>query len=85
MQDKSNVKTAEIVNVDLDYIKPRTLISGKKTLDVMLRQQEKEKKEEMLNTLKILLVCAGLLSSFIFLIIYILNHFCFIKTINGSC
>ena len=73
MQDKSNVKTAAIINDDLDYMKPRTLISGKKTLDMMLRQQEKEKKEEMLNTLKILLVCAGLPSSFIFLIIFVLS------------
>ena len=73
MQDESNVKTAAIINDDLDYMKPRTFISGKKTLDMMLRQQEKEKKEEMLNTLKILLVCAGLLSSFIFLIIFVLS------------
>ena len=73
MQDKSNVKTAAIINDDLDSLKSRTFISGKKTLDVMLRQQEKEKKEEMLNTLKILLVCAGLLSSFIFLIIFVLS------------
>ena len=73
MQDKSNVKTAAIINDDLDSLKSRTFISGKKTLDMMLRQQEKEKKEEMLNTLKILLVCAGLLSSFIFLIIFVLS------------
>ena len=73
MQDESNVKTAAIINDDLDTIKSRTFISGKKTLDMMLRQQEKEKKEEMLNTLKILLVCAGLLSSFIFLIIFVLS------------
>ena len=72
MQDESNVKTAKIINDDLDTTKSRTFISGKKTLDMMLRQQEKEKKEEMLNTLKILLVCAGLLSSFIFLIIFVL-------------
>ena len=73
MQDESNVKTAEIINDDLDYIKPRTLISGKKTLEMMLQQQEKVKREEILNTLKILLVCAGLLSSFIFLIIFVLS------------
>ena len=73
MQDESNVKTAAIINDDLDYMKPLTFISGKKTLDMMLRQQEKEKREEMLNTLKILLVCAGLLSSFIFLIIFVLS------------
>ena len=73
MQDKSNVKTAAIINDDLDSLKSRTFIYGKKTLDMMLRQQEKEKKEEMLNTLKILLVCAGLLSSFIFLIIFVLS------------
>ena len=73
MQDESNVKTAAIINDDLDSLKSRTFISGKKTLDMMLRQQEKEKKEEMLNTLKILLVCAGLLSSFIFLIIFVLS------------
>ena len=73
MQDESNVKTAAIINDDLDTTKSRTFISGKKTLDMMLRQQEKEKKEEMLNTLKILLVCAGLLSSFIFLIIFVLS------------
>ena len=73
MQDKSNVKTAAIINDDLDSLKSRTFISGKKTLDMMLRQQEKEKKEEMLNTLKILLVSAGLLSSFIFLIIFVLS------------
>ena len=73
MQDKSNVKTAAIINDDLDSLKSRTFISGKKTLDMMLRQQEKEKREEMLNTLKILLVCAGLLSSLIFLIIFVLS------------
>ena len=73
MQDESNVKTAAIINDDLDSLKSRTFISGKKTLDMMLRQQEKEKKEEMLNTLKILLVSAGLLSSFIFLIIFVLS------------
>ncbi len=73
MQDESNVKTAKIINDDLDTTKSRTFISGKKTLDMMLRQQEKEKKEEMLNTLKILLVSAGLLSSFIFLIIFVLS------------
>ena len=73
MQDESNVKTAKIINDDLDSLKSRTFISGKKTLDMMLRQQEKEKKEEMLNTLKILLVSAGLLSSFIFLIIFVLS------------
>ena len=73
MQDKSNVKTAAIINDDLDYMKPRTLISGKKTLEMMLQQQEKVKREEILNTLKILLVCAGLLSSFIFLIIFVLS------------
>ena len=73
MQDESNVKTAAIINDDLDSLKSRTFISGKKTLDMMLRQQEKEKREEMLNTLKILLVCAGLLSSFIFLIIFVLS------------
>ena len=73
MQDESNVKTAAIINDDLDSLKSRTVISGKKTLDMMLRQQEKEKKEEMLNTLKILLVCAGLLSSLIFLIIFVLS------------
>ena len=73
MQDESNVKTAAIINDDLDTTKSRTFISGKKTLDMMLRQQEKEKREEMLNTLKILLVCAGLLSSFIFLIIFVLS------------
>ena len=73
MQDESNVKTAAIINDDLDSLKSRTFISGKKTLDMMFRQQEKEKKEEMLNTLKILLVCAGLLSSFIFLIIFVLS------------
>ena len=73
MQDESNVKTAAIINDDLDSLKSRTVISGKKTLDMMLRQQEKEKKEEMLNTLKILLVSAGLLSSFIFLIIFVLS------------
>lgn len=73
MQDESNVKTAEIINDDLDYMKPRTLISGKKTLEMMLQQQEKVKREEILNTLKILLVCAGLLSSFIFLIIFVLS------------
>ena len=55
------------------FIKPRVFISGKKTVDELLREQEKEKKEEMLNTLKILLVCAGLLSSFIFLIIFVLS------------
>ena len=73
MQDESNVKTAAIINDDLDSLKSRTFISGKKTLDMMLRQQEKEKREEMLNTLKILLVCAGLLSSLIFLIIFVLS------------
>ena len=73
MQDESNVKTAAIINDDLDSLKSRTFISGKKTLDMMLRQQEKEKREEILNTLKILLVCAGLLSSFIFLIIFVLS------------
>ena len=73
MQDESNVKTAAIINDDLNSLKSRTFISGKKTLDMMLRQQEKEKREEMLNTLKILLVCAGLLSSFIFLIIFVLS------------
>ena len=73
MQDESNVKTAKIINDDLDTTKSRTFISGKKTLDMMLRQQEKEKREEMLNTLKILLVCAGLLSSLIFLIIFVLS------------
>ena len=45
MQDESNVKTAKIINDDLDTTKSRTFISGKKTLDMMLRQQEKEKKE----------------------------------------
>ena len=73
MQDESNFKTAAIINDDLDYMKPRILISGKKTLEMMLRQQEKQKREEILNTLKILLVCAGLLSSFIFLIIFVLS------------
>jgi hypothetical protein len=73
MQDESNVKTAEIANVDLDYIKPRTLISGKKTLEMMLQQQEKVKRNEILNTLKILLVSAGLVSSIIFLIIFVLS------------
>ena len=73
MQDESNVKTAEIINDDLDYMKPRTLISGKKTLEMMLQQQEKVKREEILNTIKILLVSAGLLSSFIFLIIFVLS------------
>ena len=73
MQDESNFKTAAIINDDLDYMKPRTLISGKKTLEMMLQQQEKVKREEILNTLKILLVCAGLLSSFIFLIIFVLS------------
>jgi hypothetical protein len=59
---------------DQDYfIKPRVFISGKKTLEMMLQQQEKVKREEILNTLKILLVCAGLLSSFIFLIIFVLS------------
>ena len=72
MQVKSNVKTAAIINDDLDYMKPRILISGKKTLEMMLRQQEKQKREEILNTLKILLISAGLLSSFIFLIIFVL-------------
>jgi len=72
VQDESNVKTAAIINDDLDTTKSRTFISGKKTLDMMLRQQEKEKREEMLNTLKIHLVCAGLLSSSIFLIIFVL-------------
>ena len=37
MQDESNVKTAAIVNIDLDTIKSPTFISGKKTLDMMLR------------------------------------------------
>jgi hypothetical protein len=55
------------------FIKPRVFISGKKTLEMMLQQQEKVKREEILNTLKILLVCAGLLSSFIFLIIFVLS------------
>ena len=64
----------KIMSKDQDYfIKPRTLISGKKTLEMMLQQQEKVKREEMLNTLKILLVSAGLLSSFIFLIIFVLS------------
>jgi hypothetical protein len=73
MQDESNVKTAAIINDDLDSLKSRTFISGKKTLDVLLRQQQKERREEMLNTLKILLVCAALLSSFIFIIIFVLS------------
>ena len=73
MQDESNVKTAAIINDYLDYMKPRILISGKKTLEMMLRQQEKQKREEILNTLKILLISAGLLSSFIFLIIFVLS------------
>lgn len=73
MQDESNVQTAAIINDDLDTIKSPTFISGKKTLDVMLRQQEKEKREEILNTLKILLVCAAILSSIIFLIIFVLS------------
>ena len=64
----------KIMSKDQDYfIKPRTLISGKKTLEMMLQQQEKVKREEILNTLKILLVSAGLLSSFIFLIIFVLS------------
>ena len=64
----------KIMSKDQDYfIKPRGFISGKKTLDMMLQQQEKMKREEMLNTLKILLVCAGLLSSLIFLIIFVLS------------
>ena len=64
----------KIMSKDQDYfIKPRVFISGKKTLEMMLQQQEKVKREEILNTLKILLVCAGLLSSFIFLIIFVLS------------
>jgi hypothetical protein len=64
----------KIMSKNQDYfIKPRVFISGKKTLEMMLQQQEKVKREEILNTLKILLVCAGLLSSFIFLIIFVLS------------
>ena len=62
------------------FIKPRVFSSGKKTVDELLREQKKRKNNETLNNIKNF---PNLRRSY--LVNYILNHFCFMKTINGSC
>jgi hypothetical protein len=63
----------KIMSKDKDYfIKPRVFISGKKTVDELLREQKKIKNNETLYNLKIFLICGAAISSIIFLIIFVL-------------
>lgn len=72
MPEENNDKTDPIINEDQDYSpKPRSFISGKKTLNTMLQERADIRKADLISNLKILLVCAGL----ILLVIYIIFIF----------